>query len=221
MEKIELFDKYIKGSLSDAQRSEFDQRLNSDADFASEFKVYLLTVDGICREAHQDDLEFGHAMKSLNKSQLQAIIGNTKKTHIIRRSFFRERMMWVSSMAAMLIIAVAIGWNLYTTSQNHLCDVVYSNSYQPIEGGERGANEKEYLNLNMLSNEQIAAKIPQLKLAFESDEVDSQDWHIDGMTLSMAYLKLHQKNHAIEILKTMASKTTAPEVYNRLIEQLQ
>lgn len=221
MERIELFDKYVQGALSDAQRSEFDQRLETDVDFASEFKVYLLTIDGICREAHQDDLDFGHAIKSLSKSQLQSIIGKTNRPNIIHRSFFRERMMWISSMAAMLIIAVGIGWNLYTTSQNHLCDVVYSNTYQPIEGEDRGADEREYLNLNMLSNAQIEAKIPQLRLAFESDEVDSQDWHIDGMTLSMAYLKLHQKNHAIEILKKMARKTSEPETYNRLIEQLQ
>ena len=75
MERIELFDKYINNQLSDAQRSEFDAKLKSDEDFAADFKVYLLTVDGICREAHQDDIDFGVAMKSISKDQLKEIIG--------------------------------------------------------------------------------------------------------------------------------------------------
>ena len=52
MERIELIDNYINNQLSDAQRSEFDAQLESDEEFASDFKVYLLTVNGICQEAH-------------------------------------------------------------------------------------------------------------------------------------------------------------------------
>ena len=75
MERIELFDNYINNQLSDALRSEFDAKLKSDEEFASDFKAYLFTVDGICREAHQDNLDFGLAMKSLSKEKLKEIIG--------------------------------------------------------------------------------------------------------------------------------------------------
>ena len=70
MERIELFDNYINNQLSDAQHSEFDSRLESDEEFASDFKVYLLTVNGICQEARQDNLDFGMAMKSLSKIKI-------------------------------------------------------------------------------------------------------------------------------------------------------
>ena len=218
MERIELFDKYIAGTLSEAEMAEFKSRLDSDEKFATEFNVYLITVRGICQEAEQENIEFGHAMKSMTKEQLQSIIGKSEKPRIVRPNFYRERMMWISSMAAMLVVAIGIGWNLYSTSQNHLCDVVYDYSYQPIEG-DRG-DGVEYINLNKLTVEQIETRLPDMKAAFESDEIDSQNWHIDGMNLAMAYLKLHRKKEAINVLETLAAKSSEPEEYNRIIEQL-
>ena len=75
MERIELFDKYIKNQLSKEERDEFDVRLKSDQEFASDFKMFLFTVDGVCREAEQDNLDFGVAMKGLYQFQLDEIIG--------------------------------------------------------------------------------------------------------------------------------------------------
>lgn len=218
MERIELFDKYIAGTLSVTEVAEFKERLNSDENFATDFKVYLISVRGICQEAEQEDIEFGHAMKSLTKTQLQSIIGNSEKPRIVRPNFFRERMMWISSMAAMLVVAIGIGWNLYTSSQNQLCNAVYNLTYQPIEG-DRG-DGTEYIDLNKLTAEQTETRLPDMKAAFESDEIDSQDWHIDGMNLAMAYLKLHRKSEAIKVLETLAANASEPDEYNRIIEQL-
>ena len=218
MEKIELFDKYIAGKLSEAEVTEFKNRLNSDENFATDFKVYLISVRGICQEAEQEDIEFGHAMKSLTKTQLQSIIGKGEKPRMVRPNFFRERMMWISSMAAVLVVAVTIGWNLYTSSQNHLCDVIYNYAYQPI-GGDKG-DGTGYIDLNNLTAEQIETRLPDMKAAFESDEKDSQDWHIDGMNLAMAYLRLHGKSDAIKVLETLAANASEPDEYNRIIEQL-
>ena len=218
MERIELFDKYIAGSLSETEVAEFQKLLDSDEKFATDFNVYLISVRGVCQEAEQENIEFGHAMKSLTKAQLQSIIGKSEKPRIIRPNFFRERMIWISSMAAMLVVAIGIGWNLYTSSQNQLCDVVYSYAYQPIEG-DRGDGGK-YIELNKLTAEQIEMQLPDMMDAFEADEIDSQDWHIDGMNLAMAYLKLHRKSDAVKVLKIMASEASEPEEYNKLIEQL-
>lgn len=218
MERIELFDKYIAGTLSKAEVAEFRTRLDSDEKFATDFKVYLISVRGICQEAEQENIEFGHAMKSLTKAQLQSIIGKGEKPRMVRTNFFRERMMWISSMAAMLVVAIGIGWNLYTSSQNHICDVVYSLTYQPIEG-DRG-DGSEYLDLNKLTTEQIETRLPDMKAIFEADEIDSQDWHIDGMNLAMAYLKLHRKSDAVKVLETMAANSSEPDEYNRIIKQL-
>ena len=62
MERIELYDRYINHQLSKDECKEFDARLESDKEFASDVKVYLWTVNGFCREGHQDNIDFGGAL---------------------------------------------------------------------------------------------------------------------------------------------------------------
>lgn len=79
MERIDLFDRYIKGELSEEETHKFKERLESDEDFASDFRIYSLTVIGICKEAEQDNADFGSAMKHLTREQLFDIIGRKEK----------------------------------------------------------------------------------------------------------------------------------------------
>lgn len=79
MERIDLFDRYIKGELSEDENNKFKERLESDEDFASDFRIYSLSVIGICKEAEQDNADFGSAMKHLTKEQLFEIIGRKEK----------------------------------------------------------------------------------------------------------------------------------------------
>lgn len=90
MDKLDLFDKYIQGELSEIECSDFRSRLHNDDAFASEFNVYLLTISGICKEEAQDNLDFGNAMKQLSKEQLYEIIG--RKPHIISREEIASRL---------------------------------------------------------------------------------------------------------------------------------
>lgn len=121
MERIDLYDKYINDQLSDKERDEFDARLKSDKEFASDFKIYLFTVDGVCLEAHQDNLDFGLAMKSLSKDKLKEIIGKQDvasqvaasaecKSEIVKPKVIRFKpWIWqVASIAAVVIIAFTI-----------------------------------------------------------------------------------------------------------------
>lgn len=85
MARIDLFDSYLHDELSAAERLKFDEQLKTDEAFAAEFKMYLLTVDGICREEHQDDMDFGMAMKRLSREELREIIGRRKPRITIDR----------------------------------------------------------------------------------------------------------------------------------------
>ncbi len=218
MEKIELFEQYIAGTLSDVEIEKFEKQLVSDKNFAFEFKLFLISIRGICQEAEQENLEFGHALKTMSKDKLKSIIGAHKK---VRKKTFplRKSYLWISGMAAMFILFVLVYWHLNTIYQNRICDVVYSYAYQPIEYPRSSGNQ--YINLNDLTNEQIADILSDLKNTFENDEIDSQDWYIDGMNLAMAYLRLHRKSDAIKVLKMMAITSERPQKYDQLIEQLQ
>ena len=141
MERIELFDNYINNQLSDAQRSEFDAKLKADEEFASDFKAYLFTVDGICREAHQDNLDFGLAMKSLSKEKLKEIIGKqdvalpvaasayseTKEVKAIKFRF--KPWMWqVASIAAVVIIAFTVVFNIEKNARYSVDNAIYASA---------------------------------------------------------------------------------------------
>lgn len=78
--KINLFDEYAEGKLPTLENNAFELRLKTDNEFAADFKVYLMTVDGVCREARQDDMDFGMAIKNLTKEQLQEIIAPRHRT---------------------------------------------------------------------------------------------------------------------------------------------
>lgn len=80
MERIDLFDRYFNGELSEEENIWFKERLDADEEFASAFKIYSMTVAGIYKEAEQDNADFGAAMKHLSKDQLYEIIGRKTKS---------------------------------------------------------------------------------------------------------------------------------------------
>ena len=46
MERIDLFDRYFNGELSDEEKKRFKERLESDEEFASDFKSCLKSSAG-------------------------------------------------------------------------------------------------------------------------------------------------------------------------------
>lgn len=75
MERIDIFDKYFNGNLSEEEIAKFKDRLDSDEEFASDFNMYSIIVAGICKEAEQDNADFAAAMTHLTKEQLFEIMG--------------------------------------------------------------------------------------------------------------------------------------------------
>lgn len=199
-DNIDIFDRYVKGEMSSAEIASLKSRLRNDKDFAQELREYALIVRGVCQEAEQNDIDFGHALKSISKDELRQIIGEPRKEK--KPTFFRERMMWIASMAAMMVIAVTIGWSLYSSSQAQLCDMAFYYNYTHIDGS-RGVEGEEYTNLSVLSKDEVKKLIPVLQSSFEAAEVGTQDWQIEGWNLAMAYLKVHDKKNAVKTFKAL------------------
>jgi hypothetical protein len=74
----EVFDRHINKQLSIQEEQELRLNIIANTPQAAEYKAYAFTVAGICREAEQDNIEFGAAMKRLTREQLQEIIGHRK-----------------------------------------------------------------------------------------------------------------------------------------------
>lgn len=210
MERIELFDNYINNQLSDVQRSEFDARLESDEEFASDFKVYLLTVNGICREARQDNLDFGKAMKSLSKEQLQQIVGQrnnlqsnlSQKEKSVKVLRFKPWIWQVASIAAIIVIAFTAVFNIDKNARYSVDNAIYAcveiNSDLTRDGSE-------ILDIRSMSDDELKENLHKLVSNYNSAET-SDEVTDNGFALAMAYLRLHDREKAKEVLCQLVSK---------------
>lgn len=221
MERIDLYDKYINNQLSEKERTDFDARLESDESFAADFKVYLLTVDGICREAQQDNFDFGLAMKSLSKDQLKEIIGkqdaerpaatSTAESPDIKdknrigdrkKRWFKPWMWQAASIAAVVIIAVTAVLRIERDARYSVDNAIYTSAeIKP----DLTRDSREPIDVKSLSDEELKAKLPDLlniyKFATSTDEIAG-----NGYALAMAYLRLHDRAKAIEILEQLINR---------------
>lgn len=228
MDNIDLFDKYIKGELSEKERHEFDTRLKDDKSFAADFKVYSATVAGICKEAEQDNKDFEVAMKHISKEQLREIIGkkNDNKAEIpiaaskvvktIKPNFFRT-WMWQAACWAIIIGGAAIWIVRANTNARYSVDnAIYASAYV-YEGQSRGGINIP--DLNSLSDKELKDKLPTFMAQFNECE-DSDDIYEVGYPLVMAYMRLHERDKAKEILNKMINKLSIDENYTEEVSKL-
>lgn len=224
MERIELFDRYITKQLSEEKRQEFDAKLKDDADFACDFIVYLFTVDGICKEAEQDNLDFGIAMKSLSKEQLLEIVGKKEAdlpvaasvTNGHRKLRFKPWMWQVASIAAIIIIAFTLVLNIQKQAKNSIYDNIYACA-QFEEIHSRGAAKP--LDITKLDDSELKTKLPEMEKGYHNCE-DPDELYDYGYPLAMAYIRLHKPKPALEILNNLVFKLQDDEYYEPDVREM-
>ena len=193
MENIQLFEEYIAGSLSPEERTEFEKKLKSDKAFASDFKIYLFTVDGIIREAQQDNADFTNAMKHISKEELLKIIGKRKAPKIFNFGYLRGQAAWITGVAAMFIVCFVCIFFTWQIGNHNIDDMIAGYYYFPeTKGGE------EYIDINEMSKKEVKEYLPTLISQYEecpSDDIQSCE--DAGMRVALAYIKIHDRKQAV------------------------
>ena len=214
---IELFDRYIDGDLSADEKQAFDERIASDKAFRIDFRLYLFTLRGVCQEAEQENIEFGHAMKNISEAELMRIIGRNRQPRMLRLSYLRERLAWVASIAAVLIVGIFTVLNVRQTGMDRLDNTIVAYNYIPESNrGESVIRGWEDITSN---------DIPTLEQAYKSAPADDIQAQEDaGMRLAMAYLKVHDRKKAKDILTELSARVADDEEVsaqcNRILNQL-
>ncbi len=202
MANIELFDKYINGELSDSERNEFKERLESDKEFATDFNIYMVSVIGICKEAEQDNMEFGVAMKKLSKEQLRNIVGEPKTAPAIKpKKLLIKSWIWqAASIAAVVVIAFTYSFNVQRQAKYSVYDAIYAcadiNTDLTRSGG---------VDITKLSDKELKEQLPALMETYKtsSDEVEIAD---TGYAIAMGYLRLHDAKQAKSMLSELITR---------------
>ena len=197
---IELFDRYIDGGLSVDEKQAFDERIASDKAFRMDFRLYLFTLRGVCQEAEQENIEFGHAMKNISKEELLNIIWQSPKPRIMRLNYLRERMAWVATIAAIFIIGIFSVFNVRQAGLNRLDNTIVAYNYIP--DSNRGWE-------SITSDD-----IPTLEKAYQMAAMEDMQAQEDaGMRLAMAYLKIHDRKKARTLLKELSIRSADDEEF--------
>lgn len=212
MEKQELFDNYILGKLSSNQMADFESKLANDADFALDFRHYLMVVNGIRKEEEQDCIEFGHAMKSLTKDELLEIVSRKEETKVSNVINF-QRYLWSLSTAAILVIAFTMTFNIERKSRYAMDDMIYA--YNEPMFSNRGG---ESLNISNYNDEELRNSLPTLQTIYQKSET-TQDALINGKGLAMVYVKLHERDKAKTILQELIDKYHTENEYAEAVEE--
>ncbi len=200
----ELYDRYILGQMDAAEEAEFKQKLKTDRKLASDFRLYLLAIEGMRREAEQDDVELGHALKNISRRELMGIIGRR-----VRFPRLRRQLGWVASVA-ILVVAGTVLLESGRASSNRIDDLLVAYNYTPtISKGADTENANRYASKDImdLPDQELRYLLPKLRKEYKTTpEGDMELGEQRGMTLAMVYLRLHERRQAEEVLLEMISR---------------
>lgn len=164
----------------------------------------MVSVIGICKEAEQDNTDFGVAMKKLSREQLRSIIGKPKKASVIKpKKLTIKTWIWqAASIAAVVVIALTYSFNVQRQAKYSVYDAIYAcadiNTDLTRSGGE-------VVDITKLSDEELKEQLPALMETYKtsSDEVEIAD---TGYAVAMSYLRLHDAKQAKSILGELITR---------------
>ena len=220
MERIESFDKYISGEMPDTEVAEFKRKLSEDKDFSSDFQIYKMVVKGIIIEEKEKEAELDNAFKKLSKDDLRKIVG--PKKHIAKTSNSKAKVVymasWVASVAAVVVIAFSLTFNIQRSARNNVDDIMFDCYYSPVSrGGE------DIVDLSKASEAKIKKQLPKMEKVYNK-ATDEQDISSYGINLAMVYLKIHDRDKARKVLLDVKKKCTDNDVKNicdKLLKQIE
>lgn len=220
MERIESFDKYISGEMSEAEVAEFRRKLSEDKDFSSDFQIYKMVVKGIVKEEMDKEAELDNAFKNLSKDDLRKIVGPQKtivKTPKSKSKVFYMAS-WITSVAAVAIIAFTLTFNIQRSARNNVDDIIFDCYYSPVSrGGE------DIVDLSKASEVEIKKQLPKMEKVYNK-ATDEQDISSYGINLAIVYLKIHDRDKARKVLLDVKKKCTDNDVKNicdKLLKQIE
>lgn len=141
-----------------------------------------------------------------------------------KKSKFKIFRPWITAIASSAAVIAIVLIPSINAMNGKLCDSALYMSESYITASKGG------LDLSTATNEEIKAALPEMEKRYESSiSVDgkfttySEDFPEAAWDLAVAYLKLHKKSDAVEVLKTLESQTKGTSMGNHceaLLKQL-
>ena len=152
-----------------------------------------LIIDGIRKEAEQDNADFENAMLHISDENFHKVVKRVPRVKVRK---FRP---WIYSRTAAAAIICAVIIPSYNAMNDRLCEsalIAYGDYITPAKGA---------FDISTATAEQIEARLPEMEAEYRK-AISDEDLRDTGWNLSIAYLKLHDKSKAIDILKTLSER---------------
>lgn len=206
--------------MSESEALDFERRMADDKDFSSDFQIYKMIVKGIWKEEKEEETELDNAFKSLSKDDLRRIVG--PKMTIVKGGKPKAKVVymasWIASVAAVVIVAFTLTFNIQRSARNSVDDVMFDCYYTPVSrGGE------DIVDLSKASAAEIMKQLPTLVAAYKN-AADEQELSSYGINLAMVYLKIHDRDNARQILLDVKAKCTdndVKDICDKLLKQIE
>lgn len=220
MDRIELFDKYISGEMSETEVLDFKRKMSEDKDFSSDFKIYKMIVKGIYMEEKDKEAELDNAFKSLSKDDLRKIVG--PKMTIVKGGKSKAKVVymasWIASVAAVIVIAFTFTFNILRSAKNSVDNIMFDCYYTPVSrGGE------DIVDLSKASEAEVRTKLPSIVEEYKKAS-DEQEISSYGINLAMVYLKIHDRDNARKVLLDVKARCTdndIKDICDKLLKQIE
>jgi hypothetical protein len=160
-----------------------------------------LIIDGLIREAEQDNADFEAAMERISEDELASITG--KKSNRLK---VRIRPWIVSMISAAAIIALVIIPS-YNVMNGRLCDAALIASQQYITAS-KGADD-----VSTVDESKLKQQLPELEQIY-NNACNEDELRTSGWDLCVAYLRLHKKSKAVDVLQDLSSRFKGTEFGN-------
>lgn len=209
---IDVFDAYLNGTMSDAEKSVFEAQLKADKNLSQEFAIHKEIIAGIQRAGANADLEFENALLHLSDEEMEKIVERRTKANKTtpqgRVVPMRKIYGWVAAAAAVVFIA-GVGGYQYQQQQtkNKLCDAIFTAGFNPDMTMTRSGDiseSKSYSDaVNKLKNGETESAINALEKLYEKADDDMKIEY--GTSLAYAYVKAHNLEKAWDIINKVKS----------------
>lgn len=114
------------------------------------------------------------------------------------------RILWIAALAAVIVVLVIFVGNMYSDYRDN---EVYSKYIYYDKIVSRGAADD--IPIYKMSDDELAKELPSLKERYDTS-TSAQDIAVNGRRLALAYLRLHERAKARDVLSEVIGKLSQP-----------
>lgn len=181
----------------------------------SEEVLDRLVENAICREAEQNNIELGRALKGVSEERLRKILAGDTKKRSVKRIVW-ERLAWSVSVAALIAVAIAVPIAVEHNAKNEICNLVYAYNAPSLKQmtslTSKSAGNETLPDITEMSDKELEKLLPSLETSF-NDAENLQDIYIYGKILALSYIRLHKSKDAANVLESAIKKLETDEDY--------